>query len=371
MRLAPSSLDALQQAVAASVPGPLRIAGAGTKAPVAPGGDAQVLDMRGLTGITSYNPAECVFTALAGTPVAEIGAALAEHGQYLPFDPTHVRAGGTIGGTVASGLSGSGRYRYGGVRDFIIGARVVDGHGRLIASGGQVVKNAAGFLTHHALVGSAGRLGAIAEVTFKVFPRPEARATLRAAWPSLADAFAAHERLRAAALDLEALDIEVPAGAGAAIVWARLAGAAEALHARITRAQGLLACATEVLEREEDERVWSDAAELRWAADTAAASHSAPAPGATVVKLPTTPSRVVVVAGAIGRFGPCRVQCGGAVVLVATSSPPDALQGVLADQGWRGVVVCGAGHGRLLGESRPGAFAERVRGALDPDHRFI
>ena len=203
MSAAPTSLEDLQHAVAASMPGPLRIVGAGTKAAPPAAGDAFVVDMRQLIGITSYNPAECVLTALAGTPVAEIDAALAAHQQYLPFDPTHMRAGGTIGGTVASGLSGSGRYRYGGVRDFIIGARVVDGRGRLIASGGQVVKNAAGFLTHHALVGSAGRLGAIGEVTFKVFPRPEARATLRAGCASVDDAFAAHERLRAAAMDLE------------------------------------------------------------------------------------------------------------------------------------------------------------------------
>ncbi len=166
-----------------------------------------MLDLRDLTGITSYDPAECVVTVLAGTPVQQVVETLAAHGQYLPWDPPIAGAGATVGGMIASGLSGPGRYRYGGVRDFVIGARFVDGRGRLIASGGQVVKNAAGFLMHHALVGSTGRLGVIAEVSLKVFPRPEATCTLVARADSLAAALAAHERLRLANLDLDALDL--------------------------------------------------------------------------------------------------------------------------------------------------------------------
>lgn len=359
MIVAPASVAALQHAVATSMPRPIRIVGAVTKATGATPGDTTVIEMRPLTGITSYNPAECVLTALAGTPVADIDAALAPHQQYLAFDPTHVRAGSTIGGTVASGLSGSGRYRYGGVRDFIIGARLVDGHGRLIASGGQVVKNAAGFLTHHALVGSAGRLGAIAEVTFKVFPRPDARATLRLPCASLDEAFAAHERLRAVAMDLEALDLEVAADLSGATVWARLAGAANALPARLARAQAVLAADTLVLHGDDDARVWSDAAECSWST------------GATsLVKVPTAPSRVVLVTRALAALGTCRVQCGGAVVLLATSEPLDLVHDVLAGHGWRGVAVCGPSHGRRLGAVRADAFGVRVRLALDPDQRF-
>ena len=94
--LSPASIDELQQVVAASMPAPMRVAGAGTKARTTAGDAAQVLDLRRLSGIISYNPAECVFTALAGTPVADIDGALAAHSQYLPFDPTHLRAGGTI-----------------------------------------------------------------------------------------------------------------------------------------------------------------------------------------------------------------------------------------------------------------------------------
>ncbi|MEP7116770.1 MAG: FAD-binding protein [Acidobacteriota bacterium] len=359
MTAAPATIDELCKVVASSTPGAMRIAGAGTKRRGAGDDGVAVLELRQLTGIVSYTPAECVLTARAGTPVAAIEAALAEHAQYLPFDPTHVRAGSTLGGTVAAGLNGAGRYRYGGVRDFVIGARVVDGYGRLIASGGQVVKNAAGFLTHHALVGSAGTLGAIAEVTIKVFPRPEARATLSAPCPSFAGALAAHERLRAVPMDVAALDIALDATGAAATVWVRLAGAAEALPARIARAQHLLESVVEVQTGDDDARVWSEAAELTWTSAAAA-----------LVKVPTTPGRVADVVRALSPLGICRVQCGGAVTVLATSQPLAAVDAVLTAHGWRGVAVCGPASGRRLGPATSDGFGDRVRRALDPDRRF-
>src|SRR5207249_11250784 len=135
----------------------------------------------GLRGISEYDPSECTFAALAGTPVREIAAALAERGQYLPFDPVLSEAGATLGGTVAAGLSGPGRFRFGGLRDFILGVRFVDGAGRLLRMGGKVVKNAAGFDLPKFFVGSLGRFGVLAEMTFKVFPRPASALTLRLA----------------------------------------------------------------------------------------------------------------------------------------------------------------------------------------------
>ena len=112
-----------------------------------------------------------VHGAAPATPVAEIERRLAAHGQYLPFEPPLAGCGATLGGTVASGLNGPGRYRYGGVRDFLLGGTFVDGEGRLVRGGGKVVKNAAGFYLHHLLLGSLGRLGIFVELTFKVFPR--------------------------------------------------------------------------------------------------------------------------------------------------------------------------------------------------------
>src|SRR5439155_368623 len=132
-----------------------------------------------LSGIVEYEPSEFTFTALAGTPLKAIIAALAERGQYLPFDPPLADAGATLGGTIAAGLSGPGRVRFGGLRDFILGVRFVDGEGRILRMGGKVVKNAAGFDLPKFFVGSAGRFGVLAEITFKVFPRPAATRTLR------------------------------------------------------------------------------------------------------------------------------------------------------------------------------------------------
>src|SRR5574337_434051 len=101
--------------------------GGGTKPALStPTDGATTLDLTGLSGVLEYNPGEFTFTALAGTRVAEVQALLDSHGQYLPFDPPLAGQGATLGGAVAAGLSGPGRYRYGGVRDFILGVRWID-----------------------------------------------------------------------------------------------------------------------------------------------------------------------------------------------------------------------------------------------------
>src|SRR5262245_25975621 len=104
--------------------------------------EAAPISTAGLSGLVEYDPTEYTFTALAGTPMHDIVEALGARGQYLPFDPLLVDAGATLGGTVAAGLNGPGRFRFGGVRDFILGIRFVDGMGRLLRMGGKVVKNA-------------------------------------------------------------------------------------------------------------------------------------------------------------------------------------------------------------------------------------
>ena len=141
----PAAIQEVQEAVLATPR--LHVVGGHSKPALSTPADQSVaaLEMTGLSGILEYDPGEYTFTALAGTSLATVEAALAEHGQYMPFDPPLVEAGATLGGTVAAGLSGSGRQRYGGVRDFLIGVRLVDGQGRLVRGGGKVVKNAAGF----------------------------------------------------------------------------------------------------------------------------------------------------------------------------------------------------------------------------------
>ncbi len=131
-----------------------------------------------LSGIVEYEPSEFTFTAKAGTPIQEVVQILHSKNQYLPFDPMLVDQGATLGGTIASGISGSGRFRYGALRDFLLGLRIVVGDGQLITVGGKVVKNAAGFDVPKFMVGSLGRYGIILEATLKVFPKPTVFSTI-------------------------------------------------------------------------------------------------------------------------------------------------------------------------------------------------
>ncbi len=157
----------------------LNITGGSTKAfyGEAPRGD--VLDVRPLAGISSYEPCEVVVTARAGTPLAELEAALAEQGQCLPFEPPRFAAGGTVGGMVAAGLAGPARAAVGGVRDYVLGATVLNGRAEVLSFGGQVMKNVAGYDVSRLLAGSMGVLGVVCEVSLKVLPVPVASTTLR------------------------------------------------------------------------------------------------------------------------------------------------------------------------------------------------
>src|SRR3972149_5484090 len=210
MILRPRTPKEVQEAVRAHSRVWLRGAGSKPALSAAPL-DAVILDLSGPAGMLEYDPAEFTFSALAGPPGAEVEALLAGHHQYLPFDAPFTRRGATIGGAVAAGLAGPGRYRYGGVRDFVIGVELVDGEGALIKGGGRGGKNAGGFDLPKLMGGSLGLLGALVALSFKVFPRPEAYATLRVDLPDLSAALAAVVRLTTSRFDLEALDLE-PAG---------------------------------------------------------------------------------------------------------------------------------------------------------------
>jgi glycolate oxidase FAD binding subunit len=335
--------DEVAEAVAAA-PRVLPVAG-GTKPALS---DGAALDVSGLRGIADYDPAELTFTARPGTPLRDIAATLAEHGQYLPFDPPLVDAGATLGGTVAAGLAGPGAYRYGGVRDFVLGVQFVDGRGRLRRAGGRVVKNAAGFDLPKLLVGSMGRLGVLTELTMKVFPAPEATATVVFAPASLEAALGAIARVGRGPIEADAVDLDVD---GRLLV--RLAGRAAPLAARVERLCRLVGLPAEAA----GDDVWSLARELTWA----------PA-DATLVRVGLTPAAVPALAGALEGTA-WRLSIGANVAWVATRAP-DALAAALAAAGLTGMRVRGGDGPLLLGARTGGAFAERVRAALDPGGRF-
>jgi glycolate oxidase FAD binding subunit len=182
---------------------PLQLRGHGSKDFYGEAPRGQALEMAALAGIARYEPTELVVTARAGTPIRELEAALAEHGQCLAFEPPQFDAGtvsghavppngtseqtaplcGTVGGMVAAGLAGPARAAVGGVRDFVLGAALLNANGDVLRFGGEVMKNVAGYDISRLLVGSMGMLGPILEVSLKVLPLPPARATLRFEWP--------------------------------------------------------------------------------------------------------------------------------------------------------------------------------------------
>lgn len=156
---------------------PLHLCGGGSKAFYGERVDGEPFDTREHAGIVAYEPTELVVTARAGTPLAEVEATLAAAGQMLAFEPPHFAPGATVGGMVATGLSGPRRAYAGAVRDHMLGLKLVDGRGQLLTFGGQVMKNVAGFDVTRLCTGALGTLGIVAEASIKCLPRPRVEAT--------------------------------------------------------------------------------------------------------------------------------------------------------------------------------------------------
>ncbi len=326
------------------------VVGAGTKPRLAHvAADFVRISTAKLRGIVEYEPSEFTFTALAGTPLREIVAALAEKGQYLPFDPMLAEAGATLGGTVAAGLSGPGRFRFGGLRDFILGVRFVDGEGRLLRLGGKVVKNAAGFDVPKFFVGGLGRFGALAEITFKVFPRPAALRTLRLEAKDDAAKLKILTAAGSARWEIDALDTAIDEPA----VLARIGGPAAALDALCTEI--LARFPGTVLTEGEAASRWHSATEFAWTQ-----------PGGTLAKFALTPAQAPEFSAWARRLPGGRgwISAGG------NAGYADAAAGAsFSGASWPGVTLRGAGP-LWLGPQRAPAIAVAVKRALDPQNRF-
>ena len=162
---------------------PLCLRGSGSKDFYGNPPQGQVLAINAWQGIELYDPSELVVTVRAGTPLAQLEAMLHEQGQMLAFEPPHFGPAATVGGCIAVGLSGPRRasagVTHGGVRDAVLGARLLDGHARVLRFGGTVMKNVAGYDVSRLLAGSMGILGVILDVSLKVLPQPRAQLTLR------------------------------------------------------------------------------------------------------------------------------------------------------------------------------------------------
>lgn len=236
------------------------------------------LNMAALSGIQEYEPSEYIITALAGTRISIINKALAEHNQYLPFDPPLVKAGATLGGTVACGISGPGRVRYGGLRDFIIGIRFIDGEGIFRKGGGKVVKNAAGFDYPKLLCGSRGSLGVVVECTLKVFPKPLESRTLLVTFKDLEWALEALNVINLSTWEADAVELD-PINHQ---ILFRIGGTPDALDARLPTIQdALLKTATSAQLLPTAENIWQSLNEFAWCP-----KHH------TLFKIPTNPNQI-------------------------------------------------------------------------------
>jgi glycolate oxidase FAD binding subunit len=162
--------------------GSVAIRGGGTKTFYGERPRGEPLDVAGLAGISCYEPTELVVTVRAGTPLADLEAALQDQGQCLPFEPPRFSPGGTVGGMVAAGLSGPARASVGSVRDHVLGVTLLNGRGEVLTFGGQVAKNVAGYDVSRLIAGSWGILGMICEVSLKVLPINRATRTLLFDW---------------------------------------------------------------------------------------------------------------------------------------------------------------------------------------------
>ncbi|MBI5259180.1 MAG: glycolate oxidase subunit GlcE [Burkholderiales bacterium] len=330
----------------------LDIRGGGTKAFYGEAPQGEPLELRQLAGISSHEPSELVVTVRAGTPLAVLEAALAAQGQCLPFEPPRFAEGGTVGGMVAAGLAGPARAAVGGVRDYVLGATLLNGRAEVLSFGGQVMKNVAGYDVSRMLAGSLGVLGVILEVSLKVLPLPPASTTIRFEL----DQAEALKRLNA--WGGQPLPITASAWWSGMLVL-RLAGARAAVQAAAAKLGG------EAVEPALAQGFWQGLRDQRDEFFVAAAQ--AVAAGATLwrLSLPQT-------APALLLPGEQLVEWGGAQRWVVTTAPAARLREAAAQVGGHAVA--------FRGDKRAGAFAplpaaqmrvqRQLKAAFDPERVF-
>ncbi len=331
---------------------PLEIRGGGTKAFYGEAPRGEPLDVRPLAGISSYEPTELVVSVRAGTPLAELEAALAEKGQCLPFEPPRFAPGGTVGGMVAAGLSGPSRAAVGSLRDHLLGATVLNGKAELLSFGGQVMKNVAGYDLSRLLAGSMGILGVVCEVSLKVLPVAPATATLR---------FELDEAAALARLNVwGGLPLPISASAWwSGMLVLRLAGAAAAVRSAQQSLGGELVDAAAAAD------FWTGLRDHR--DEFFAGAHKAVAGGATLWRL-----SVPQTAPALSLPGEHLVEWGGGQRWVVSTAPAQTIRDTAARVGGHAAAFAGNKAGGAFGTlSAPLQRIHRaLKAAFDPDAVF-
>jgi len=390
--LRPQTEDAVCEAVTAALADEagVEIVGRGSKRGFGrPPAAARVLDLSALSGIALYEPEELVLSAGAGTPLAEIEAALAEHRQMLAFEPPDLgplyglaAGAATLGGVVACNLAGPRRLRAGAARDHVLGVRAVTGRGELVKSGGRVVKNVTGYDLSKLMAGSFGTLAALTEITVKVLPAGEKTRTLLVFGLDAALALDAMTRALSGPDDVSAaahlppriaarIDVSCVAQPGASVTALRLEGPAPSVAARGEALRAMLAGfgPVEELHFRNSHSLWS------------ALGGGAPFAGGegAVWRLSLPPASAVRALAALEALdAECWMDWGGGLIWARVPEGRDA-----AHQRVRGALAACGGHATLMRaaadirtripvfQPQPDALAalsQRVKDAFDPMH---
>ena len=315
-----------------------------------------LVDTAGLSGVVDYLPSEYTITVRSGTKLQEVIEALGQNGQYLPFDPPLAAQGASIGGSVAAGLSGPGAYRYGPLKDFIIGIRFVDGLGNYVRGGGKVVKNAAGFDFPKLFNGSMGRLGILTELSFKVFPEPQYYVTLQSQLDSLEEAMQILPRLKG--FDLEGVELD-----STLQLSLRLGYQQPTMAARQQALESLIGKSLHLTLGEEESAVWQDLKSFSWLRN-----HRC------LFKVATHPvSAFRLIRSLDQQTWQFHLGNGGKVLYLACweAANIESLETSLNDQGLTGLQLKGpvVSH-PLLGKNTSLSFVSRLQKALDPSGVF-
>ena len=337
--IAPADEAGIAAAIAAAHASgePLAIEGNGSKsALLRPVQAARTLTTRNLSGITLYSPSELVLSARAGTPMYEIEAALAEKGQMLIAEPPDTRPlfgtdlYATLGGVVATNLSGPRRIAWGAMRDHVLGIRAVNGTGEVFRSGGRVLKNVTGLDLSKLLAGAHGKLGVLTEITLKVLPAPAATGTIAVRVPDLVTGVAALSAGLGSPFGVSGAAL-VPEGAprqamlDGTIAILRLEDFSESVTYRLARLRETLARFGDIatVEGENSRALWRH---VREAQPLAASQAEA------VWRVSVRPSAGPLVAQAVATAfgGRALLDWGGGLVWIAGPATEEAHQAVMA-----------------------------------------
>ena len=322
---------------------PLAVTGGGTKEFLGRITQAERFDVSGHRGIVSYEPTELVLSARGGTPLAEVTAALAERGQMLAFEPPSFGEEATIGGTIATGLSGPARPYAGAARDFVLGTRVLNGRGEVLRFGGEVMKNVAGYDVSRLMTGACGTLGVLLDVSLKVLPLTAVSRTLAF------DVTAAEAIERCNAWAARPLPVTGACHDG------------ERLRVRLAGTEGGVAAAADALGGEDVEAVEGDAF---WKALREHTLAFFTRTGAPLWRISVPPGAAMTEPG-----GDLLVDWGGALRWLRTEAPAAEVRAAAERAGGHAVLFRGGDRtGEVFHPLQPAVrrIHERLKAAFDP-----